>query len=74
MSEEKSNHYKSRNRNITLEEYIGNRILLLRHARELSLQDVSKKIGVSYQQLTKYEKGDNRVAASTLYDCLERNR
>ncbi len=71
MSEKQSKQYKSRKRNTVLDQHIGNRILLLRHSHKMNLEDLAEKIGISYQQLTKYEKGKNRVAASTLYDFAE---
>lgn len=71
MSETKTTKSHSRNRNITLEQHIGNRILLMRHAKSLSLEQLSAVIGVSYQQLQKYEQGKNRIAASTLYELAQ---
>lgn len=50
-----------------MDKHIGSRVFILRHVRELSLKDVADAIGISYQQLQKYEKGQNRIAASTLY-------
>jgi transcriptional regulator with XRE-family HTH domain len=55
-------------KNITMEQHIGNRVLLLRHANDLSLKILAEKIGVTYQQMQKYEKGINRISASTLYE------
>jgi len=71
MSETKTTKLHSRNRNITLEQHIGNRILLMRHAKNLSLEQLSSVIAVSYQQLQKYEQGKNRIAASTLYQLAQ---
>lgn len=68
MPDKTSSIPNSRKRNITLEQHIGNRVLLFRHAKELSLEDLASLIGVSYQQLQKYEKGQNRISASTLYE------
>jgi len=66
--------YESTNpriRNITLELHIGNRLLLMRKAKEISLKELSGVTGVSYQQMQKYEKGQNRIAASTLYELAK---
>ena len=38
-----------------------------RKARGISLKDAATKIGVSYQQLRKYETGDNRITAGKLW-------
>jgi transcriptional regulator with XRE-family HTH domain len=71
MSEKQSKHYKPRKRNTALDQHIGNRVLLLRHAQEMNLEELAEKIGISYQQLAKYEKGTNRIAASTLYEIAQ---
>ncbi|MCB1099438.1 MAG: helix-turn-helix transcriptional regulator [Verrucomicrobiae bacterium] len=45
---------------------IGNRIRIARKQAGLSIIDLAGKLGVSYQQVQKYEMATNRVAASTL--------
>ena len=52
MSDQKT---RPRIKNITMEQHIGNRVLLLRHANDLSLKDLAAIIGVTYQQMQKYE-------------------
>ena len=49
-----------------IDKFIGNKIYSLRLAKGLSRQQLSKVIGVTHQQLQKYEKGSNRVSASKL--------
>jgi transcriptional regulator with XRE-family HTH domain len=61
---------RSRNRNISLEQHIGHRLQLIRTANELSRSDIAEVLGVSHQQLEKYEKGSNRIAASTLFQLI----
>ncbi|WP_279483577.1 helix-turn-helix transcriptional regulator [Aureimonas sp. SK2] len=39
----------------------------LRTSRGWTLEAFSKRMGVTYQQIQKYESGTNRVAAATLY-------
>lgn len=63
--------FNPRIKNITLEQHIGNRLLLIRKAKDMSLGDIAKIIGVSYQQMQKYEKGTNRMSASTLYELAK---
>ena len=46
--------------------HIGQRIRLFRTAAGLSLEALGSRIGVTYQQIQKYEKGANRVSATTL--------
>jgi transcriptional regulator with XRE-family HTH domain len=41
---------------------VGNRIRALRIDRELSQADVAEALGVSFQQIQKYEKGTNRLS------------
>lgn len=50
---------------------IGRKIRELRVSRGLSQTAFAEKIGVSYQQAHKYEKGTNRVAASKLMEIAE---
>lgn len=45
---------------------IGGRIAALRVAQGLSQTDLGQAIGVSFQQVQKYEKGVNRVGAARL--------
>jgi len=50
-----------------IDEAIGRRIRARRTELGLSQEQVAQAIGVSFQQLQKYEKGVNRVSASKLY-------
>src|ERR1700712_426086 len=45
---------------------IGQRVALFRHERGLSQAALAKTIGISYQQLAKYESGRNRISSSAL--------
>ena len=49
-----------------IDKFIGLKIYSLRLAKGLPRQQLSKVIGVTHQQLQKYEKGSNRVSASKL--------
>ena len=48
--------------------FIGKNIRHRRESLGLSLQDVSEKLKVSYQQLQKYEKGINGIYSDKLID------
>jgi transcriptional regulator with XRE-family HTH domain len=48
--------------------YIGARMLDRRAALGLSQADLSRALGVSFQQVQKYERGVNRVSAARLFD------
>lgn len=45
---------------------VGTRIRFTRKLRNLSQQTLAEAIGVSFQQVQKYERGSNRVSASML--------
>jgi transcriptional regulator with XRE-family HTH domain len=45
---------------------VGRRIRIQRTSRGISQTELGKKIGVTFQQVQKYEKGINRVGASRL--------
>lgn len=51
---------------IRLDNYIGAKIRELRVSMGLSRMQLSSKIGVTHQQLCKYESGDNRISAGRL--------
>jgi DNA-binding XRE family transcriptional regulator len=47
--------------------YIGARMRERRHALGISQADLAHTLGVSFQQIQKYEKGVNRVSAARLF-------
>lgn len=48
--------------------HVGKRIRNLRKANHLSQQALGEKVGVTFQQIQKYECGKNRVSASMLWE------
>jgi transcriptional regulator with XRE-family HTH domain len=48
--------------------YVGRRLRQKRTFLGLSQEAVGKQIGVTFQQIQKYERGINRMGASRLYD------
>lgn len=46
---------------------IGNRIYNIRLSRGLSRSKLAKDVGVSHQQIAKYENGSNKISATRLY-------
>ncbi len=48
--------------------HVGARVRLRRNLLGLTLETLAKAVGVTYQQLQKYEKGVNRVGASRLFN------
>lgn len=50
---------------------VGERLKQLRTMRGMSQSDVAKELGISFQQIQKYEMGVNRTSASRLYDLAQ---
>ena len=47
--------------------YIGNKLRSKRQKVGLTLSDLAEKLGISHQQIQKYERGQSRISAGTLY-------
>jgi transcriptional regulator with XRE-family HTH domain len=54
-----------------LDQALGLAIRLRRHSRGLSQSALGEAIGVSFQQIQKYERGSNRVSFSTMVRICE---
>ena len=50
---------------------IGERLRALRKARGISQTEVGDVIGVKFQQIQKFELGNNRIAVSQLYELAQ---
>jgi transcriptional regulator with XRE-family HTH domain len=48
--------------------HVGSRIRLQRIMRGLTQSDLAKLLGISFQSVQKYERGENRVSASRLHE------
>ena len=48
--------------------HVGRQLKNIRTKRRLSQTDVARRLGLSFQQIQKYEIGSNRIAASRLYE------
>jgi transcriptional regulator with XRE-family HTH domain len=48
--------------------YVGSRIRLQRIMRGLTQSELAKLVGISFQSVQKYERGENRVSASRLHE------
>jgi transcriptional regulator with XRE-family HTH domain len=46
--------------------YVGSRLQLLRTKMDMTQQALAERLGISFQQVQKYEKGFNRISASRL--------
>ena len=52
----------------TVDTHVGQRIRDKRNERGMSQTEVANALGVTFQQVQKYERGTNRVGASRLFD------
>jgi transcriptional regulator with XRE-family HTH domain len=59
---------KRRDKASAVDAVVGGRIRLRRQALGLSEMQLGKGVGLSHQQIAKYEKSENRVGAGRLYD------
>ncbi|MHA1540377.1 MAG: helix-turn-helix domain-containing protein [Alphaproteobacteria bacterium] len=48
--------------------YVGARLRMRRVFLDISQEKLSDAIGITFQQIQKYEKGTNRVSASRIYE------
>lgn len=63
---------KTKPRSVSLsDKSIGEKVRARRLEAGLSQDDLGKALGVSFQQVQKYEKGSNRVSASRLGDIAK---
>lgn len=58
---------KTKGKATDFDKKIGSAIRHIRTYKGVTQQDLAKKIGVTFQQLQKYEKGTNRVSVSRLH-------
>lgn len=54
-----------------VDKHVGERVRLRRIMLKMSQTELGNKIGVTFQQLQKYEKGVNRIGASRLYQMAQ---
>lgn len=54
-----------------IDAYIGNRVRVRRTLLGLSQDSLAQKIDITFQQIQKYEKGTNRIAAGRLYEISQ---
>ena len=54
-----------------LDFFIGQKVKNRRSALRISQGKLGEQIGVSFQQVQKYENGKNRISASTLYNIAQ---
>lgn len=50
-----------------IDQYVGKRMRRFRKMADMSQTKLGEEIGVTFQQVQKYERGSNRISASRLY-------
>jgi transcriptional regulator with XRE-family HTH domain len=50
-----------------MDQYIGGRLRLWRRTMDVDASGLAARVGITYQQLQKYEKGVNRISATRLF-------
>lgn len=58
-------------REVEIDVHVGGRIHERRKLLGLSQSDLARGLGVTFQQLQKYETGANRISAGKLYQCAQ---
>lgn len=51
-----------------VDRHVGQRVAALRLEKSYSQSDLARALGLTFQQVQKYEKGVNRISASKLWD------
>lgn len=62
---------KSSRRPNPVDIYVGNRVRFRRMLLGMSQERLAEQLGLTLQQIQKYEKGINRIGASRLYDLSQ---
>jgi transcriptional regulator with XRE-family HTH domain len=55
----------------SVDKHVGERVRLRRIMLKMNQTELGSQIGVTFQQLQKYEKGTNRIGASRLYQLAQ---
>jgi transcriptional regulator with XRE-family HTH domain len=51
--------------------HVGKRLRTLRKLKSISQEKLAKSLGLTFQQVQKYERADNRIGASRLYHIAQ---
>ncbi len=55
-------------RSTRYDRHVGGRLRLARNSRGMSQSDLGKTLGLTFQQVQKYERGTNRISAGRLFE------
>jgi transcriptional regulator with XRE-family HTH domain len=70
VSEEADERGNSRRAN-PVDKYVGERVRMRRMLLGMSQERLGEQLGLTFQQVQKYEKGVNRIGASRLFDLAQ---
>jgi len=54
-----------------IDTHVGEKLKAIRIEKNFSQEKLGEAVGLTFQQIQKYEKGTNRIAASRLYQFAE---
>ena len=54
-----------------IDAHVGSRVRMRRKSLGLTQTDVAEAVGLTFQQVQKYERGTNRISASKLYETAQ---
>lgn len=54
-----------------IDKHVGQRVQTMRRSLKISRAELARGIGLSFQQVQKYERGANRISASKLFQIAE---
>tara|TARA_E500000318_G_scaffold108836_1_gene120536 strand:- start:581 stop:1213 length:633 start_codon:yes stop_codon:yes gene_type:complete len=57
--------------NNAVDNYVGQRLRICRKRRGLTLEQLGRGLGITSQQVQRYEQGGNRISASRLWDMAQ---
>jgi transcriptional regulator with XRE-family HTH domain len=61
----------SKKRSNNIDQHVAQRIRAKREALGITQMTLGAKLGITFQQVQKYEKGKNRISAGRLYHLCE---
>jgi len=71
MTKTKHNNIKKATAFNPVDIYVGNKVRFFRKITGLNQTELAQRLGLTFQQIQKYEKGENRISASRLYDITK---
>lgn len=67
LSKETFSSHSSKSKTISIDEYVGQKLRNFRKKAVITLFDLAEKVGVSHQQIHKYELGQTKISTGMLY-------